>query len=99
MGLADDILALPTGLKLLVGFVLVLGASIKFIPFIDLDLTSETFGELIFIGVGQIIFTPITFAIGFLGISFTWELFVVFYGLILVLIFVIWIIKVIPLKR
>ena len=85
MGLADDFLALPTGLKLLVGFVIVLGASIKF-PIIN-------------ISVGQIVFAPFTFAIGFLGVSFTWDLFVVLYGLGLVLMFVIWIIRVIPAKR
>ena len=80
MGLADDFLQLPNGLKLLVGFVILLGASIKF-PIIDLS-------------IGQIIFSPFTFAFGFLGISFTWELFVVLYGLGLVLMFALWILPI-----
>lgn len=99
MGLADDFLQLPTGIKLIVGFVIALGGSIKFIPFIDLNPLSDTFGEIIFLGLGQIIFIPITLAFGFLQISFTWELFVIIYGLLLVLMFIIWILKVIPSKR
>lgn len=99
MGLADDFLTLPTGLKLLIGFVIVLGASIEIIPIIDLIPTSSTFLELTFLSVGDFIFIPFEFAFGFLGVSFTWDLFVVLYGLGLVLMFVIWILKVIPVKR
>ncbi len=99
MGLADDILQLPTGLKLLVGFALISGASIDFIPFLDLEIGSETFGEIILLGIGDILFKPFELAIGFFGIAFNWDLFVILYGLIMVLMFVIWIIKVVPMKR
>lgn len=93
MGIADDFLALPFGLKLLLGFVLLLGGSVKFIPFVDLNPVSETFGQIIFYGLGQVIFAPFTYALSFLGLSFTFELFVILYGLILVSYWVIWILQ------
>ena len=77
MGFTDDILALPFGLKFLLGFILALGGSVKFIPFIDLDVTSDTFGKIIWYGVGQIIFAPLTYifslllVLGFSGLSWT----------------------------
>lgn len=85
MGLADDFLQLPTGLKLLVGFAIIMGFSFKF-PIIDLS-------------IGQALFSPFTFALSFFEISFTWELFVVLYGLGLVLMFVIWILQILSAKK
>jgi len=85
MGLADDFFALPFGLKLLVGFVILLGASIE-IPFLNFS-------------AGQAIFAPFTLALSFLGIYFTFELFTVVYGLILVAYGVIWFLKFIPSRR
>ena len=82
MGLADDFLTLPNGLKLLIGFVIILGASIEF-PIIN-------------VSVGQVLFAPFTIALNFLGLYFTWELFVILYGLILVAYYVHWVLKFLP---
>lgn len=84
MGILDDFLQLPNGLKLLLGFALILGASID-IPFIGFS-------------IGQVIFFPFTAMFSFFGIIVTWEGFVVLYGVILLLYFAHWVMNFLPNK-
>ncbi len=76
MGFADDILKIPDWLKILLGFGILLGATIE-LPLINIP-------------VGAILFAPFTLVLSFLGINISFELFVILFGVILLLLFARW---------
>ncbi len=86
MGLADDFIQLPTGFKYGIVFAILLGAGALSIP-------------LIGITIGTILFTPIFLMFDFFNIIISFELFVILFGIILIIIFQIWLLAILLVKK
>ncbi len=86
MGLADDFIAMPTGFKFLLVFAILLGAGALSVP-------------LIGVSIGALLFTPFFLAFDFFGVFVTFELFVILFGIILVILFQIWVLQILLVKK
>lgn len=89
MGLLDDFLALPIGLKLLAGFAISTGMTFN----IQLFETAIPKVFLIDISIGNALFIPINFLLGFFELQVDHGHFNILYGMVLLLFGIFWITK------
>ena len=83
---ASDFIKLPTGFKYLIVFAILLGAGALTIP-------------VIAINIGEILFIPVTLSLEFFGIFARFEMFVILFGILLIIIFQIWVLQILLVKK